>query len=459
MSRYARPHESPVTISRTYVCPYEAYSATLVWGQNAKDGGPPVSVADGPAHEQRERLETIEHQPAEGKRMRGQIRRAIGTTGLEVSDLGERIREHKQRKEQPQLAAAQARMAFAARRQLLDSADVIAAFAEDMSAFLLTSDITETKAFIRTFVKWITVRFGRAVIPYTIPMPQDSPIRRSDSAEVGFGDRVLSSVRVGGASWTRTRDLRMKNPLLCQTELRARIQSKSPTPAALAPLSSPAQRSVAPMTEPFKVGLIGTGSISRAHLPVYQLAPDRVRLTAVCDIRADAARQFAADAQIDAVDIGTIHDTHAPLAIAAARAGKHVLLEKPMAVSIDECRQIIEATEQAGVTFMVAQQLRHVPSYMALRRRIQAGELGQIWSARCDTFLAAALTDNLASGRPRQGWWGFDGKRGGGGVVDVTVPGVGRNDDCPCGSGKKYKRCHDATATRDRRIVDRMQRD
>ena len=117
------------------------------------------------------------------------------------------------------------------------------------------------------------------------------------------------------------------------------------------------------------------------------------------------------------------------------------------------------ATEQAGVTFMVAQQLRHVPRYMALRRRIQAGELGQIWSARCDTFLAAALTDNLASGRPRQGWWGFDGKRGGGGVVDVTVPGVGRNDDCPCGSGKKYQRCHDATATRDRRIVDRMQRD
>ena len=229
------------------------------------------------------------------------------------------------------------------------------------------------------------------------------------------------------------------------------------------------------MTEPLKVGMIGTGSISRAHLPVYQLAPDRVRLTAVCDIRADAARQFAADAQIDAVfdgaedllelgdvdavDICTIHDTHAPLAIAAARAGKHVLLEKPMAVSIDECRQILEATEQAGVTFMVAQQLRHVPSYMALRRRIQAGELGQIWSARCDTFLAAALTDNLASGRPRQGWWGLDGKRGGGGGVDVTVPGVGRNDDCPCGSGRKYKHCLDATAKRDRRIVDRTQPD
>lgn len=168
------------------------------------------------------------------------------------------------------------------------------------------------------------------------------------------------------------------------------------------------------MTEPLEVGVIGTGLSSRAHLPGYQLAPDRVRLTAVCDICADSARQFAADGQID------------------------------------ECRQILEATGLVGVTFMFAQQLRRVPSYMALRRRIEAGELGQIWSACRDTFLATALTDNLSSGRPRQGWWGFDGKRGGGGVVDLTVPGVGRNDDCPCGSGKKYKRCHDAMAKRDR---------
>ena len=101
------------------------------------------------------------------------------------------------------------------------------------------------------------------------------------------------------------------------------------------------------MTEPFTFGLVGTGTISRAQLPVYQLAPDRVRLAAVCDIRASAARP-----------------------------GVHVPLETPMAVSIDECRQVPEATEQARVTFMVAQQLRRVPSYMALRRCIQAGELG-----------------------------------------------------------------------------------
>ena len=68
---------------------------------------------------------------------------------------------------------------------------------------------------------------------------------------------------------------------------------------------------------------------------------------------------------------------------------------------------------------MVAQQLRHVPSYVGLRRRINAGELGQIWSARCDTFLTAALDDGAQPIAPRSGWWGFDGKRGGGGVITM----------------------------------------
>jgi len=189
------------------------------------------------------------------------------------------------------------------------------------------------------------------------------------------------------------------------------------------------------MSEPPKVGLIGTGSNSRQHLPGYQLRPDEVQLSAVCDLREDAARAFAAEAgvnevypdaramleqsDVDAVDICTIHDTHAELAIAAAQAGKHVLLAKPMAISLDECRAILEATDQAGVTFMVAQHLRHVPSYMALRQCVRAGELGRIWAARCDTFLTAALDDGRQPIAPRSGWWGFDGKRGGGGVVTM----------------------------------------
>ncbi len=169
---------------------------------------------DGLAHERREQLEAIEHELAEVKRMLDRIWRAIETTGLEVSDAADRIREHKQRKEQLELAAAEAHKALAARRQLLDSTDLIAAFAAEMRELLLTSDITETKAFICTFVKRITVRPGRAVIRYAIPMPEDSPIGRSDSAEVGLRDGVMSSVRVGGPSKTVLRTFVWELPLV-----------------------------------------------------------------------------------------------------------------------------------------------------------------------------------------------------------------------------------------------------
>ena len=162
---------------------------------------------DGLAREQRQKLESVEHELAEVKRALDRIWRLVETTDLEMSDAADRIREHKQRKEQLELAAETARRTLEDRRQLLDSEDMIAAFAEDMSEFLLTSELTETRAFLRSFIQRIEVRPGRAVIRYTIPMPEDSPIGRSDKAEVGFDGSVRKSVRVGGPSWTRTRDL------------------------------------------------------------------------------------------------------------------------------------------------------------------------------------------------------------------------------------------------------------
>jgi UDP-N-acetyl-2-amino-2-deoxyglucuronate dehydrogenase len=100
------------------------------------------------------------------------------------------------------------------------------------------------------------------------------------------------------------------------------------------------------MSGPLKVGLVGTGSIARAHLPAFQQFPDRVQLTAVCDIREEAAGRFAAnagnipvytdlasmlrEADVDAVGICTVHDQHRHQVIAAAESGRHVLLEKPV---------------------------------------------------------------------------------------------------------------------------------
>ena len=163
---------------------------------------------DGLAKEQRQKLESAEHELAQVTQALDRIWRMVETTDLEMADAADRIREHKRRKEQLQVAAETARRTLADRKQLLDSEDMIAAFAEDMSDYLLTSELTETRAFLRTFIQRIEVSPGRAVIRYTIPMPEDSPIGRSDRAEVGLGDGVRKSVRVGGAEGIRTPDLR-----------------------------------------------------------------------------------------------------------------------------------------------------------------------------------------------------------------------------------------------------------
>ena len=169
---------------------------------------------DGLAREQRQKLESLEHELAEVKRALDRIWRLIETTDLEMSDAADRIREHKQRKEQLEVAAETARRTLEDRRQLLDSEDMIAAFAEDMSDFLLTSELTETRAFLCTFIQRIEVSPGRAVIRYTIPMPEDSPIGRSDRAELGLQGGVRKSVRVGGPGWIRTSDRAVMSRLL-----------------------------------------------------------------------------------------------------------------------------------------------------------------------------------------------------------------------------------------------------
>ena len=159
---------------------------------------------DGVAAEQRERLETIDEELEEVKRRLGRIWQAIETTDIEMADASDRIREHRERKEKLEIAAEEARAILAERRVMLDSADTIATFAADMSEFLKTSELTETKAFVRSFVKEIEVKPGKAAIVYSIPTPQDSPIGGANAVEVALNGGVRSTVRHGGAGGTRT---------------------------------------------------------------------------------------------------------------------------------------------------------------------------------------------------------------------------------------------------------------
>ena len=162
---------------------------------------------DGVAREQRERLETIDEELEDVKKRLGRIWQVIETTDIEMADASERIREHRERKEKLEIAAEEARVLLSDRRQFLDSAETIAAFAAEMSEFLKTSELTESKAFVRSFVKEIVVKPGRAAIVYSIPTPDDSPMGGADAAEIALNGGVMNSVRHGGPGWTRTIDL------------------------------------------------------------------------------------------------------------------------------------------------------------------------------------------------------------------------------------------------------------
>ena len=158
----------------------------------------PDEEMDVVAHEQRQRLETIEGELEDVKKRLGRIWNFIETSDTEMADASDRIREHRERKETLEIAAEEARASLKERRQLLDSADTIATFAEEMSDFLKTSELTETRAFVHSFVKEVVVKPGRAAIVYSIPTPDDSPMGGADAAEIALNGRVMNSVQSGG---------------------------------------------------------------------------------------------------------------------------------------------------------------------------------------------------------------------------------------------------------------------
>ncbi len=131
---------------------------------------------DGVAKEQRQRLETIDSELVDVKRRLDRLYNLVETTDLDVDDFKPRIRDHRERQERLETTAEEARSILSQRREVLDDVETITAYANDMSAFLRTSELTESRAFIESFVKEIVVSPGNAVVRYSIPMPDDSRI-------------------------------------------------------------------------------------------------------------------------------------------------------------------------------------------------------------------------------------------------------------------------------------------
>ena len=158
---------------------------------------------DGVAASQRQKLESIDGELEEVKKQLGRVWHFVAKSdSVDVAQASDLIVELRERKENLEIAAEEARALLADRRVMLDSADTVASFAEEMSEFLKTSELTETKAFVRSFVKKIEVKPGKAAIVYSIPTPDDSPLGGADFAEIALNGGVRSTVRHGGPFFT-----------------------------------------------------------------------------------------------------------------------------------------------------------------------------------------------------------------------------------------------------------------
>ena len=169
------------------------------------------------ARDQRERLESIDGELEEVKKQLGRVWHFIARSdSVAVAEASDLIVELRERKETLEAAAEEARGLMEERRQLLDSANTIATSAEEMSDFLKTSELIETRAFVHSFVKEVQVKPGKAAIIYSIPTPDDSPTGGADAAEIALNGRVMNSVLPGGAGGTRTPDFLRAREALSQ---------------------------------------------------------------------------------------------------------------------------------------------------------------------------------------------------------------------------------------------------
>ncbi|OAS17871.1 Gfo/Idh/MocA family protein [Paenibacillus oryzisoli] len=167
------------------------------------------------------------------------------------------------------------------------------------------------------------------------------------------------------------------------------------------------------MANKIRLGVVGLGRVSSSHLPAIKELGDKVTLQAVVSRDPDKAARAAAgwdgvslytsfddalgDPAIDAFLLLLPHDLHAPYAIKAMEAGKHVLIEKPMALNYSEGKGMVEAAEQNGVTLMVGQSRRFFAPVMTSIDKIHSGEIGELFTIHA--MLLAYIN------KPAADWW------------------------------------------------------
>jgi predicted dehydrogenase len=186
---------------------------------------------------------------------------------------------------------------------------------------------------------------------------------------------------------------------------------------------------------PIRVGVIGAGQIaSKQHIPELSTLPD-ARVQAVAsrgELRAKAVaerygvprvytgehgwRRLLDEEDLDAVIISTPNALRLEIATAAARAGRHMLIEKPIAMSLADGRQIVEAARRAEVMCMVGYQRRLKPIYQEARRLLREGAIGAVHMVHAT--LGHAGPENWAA---HADWFFEPAQAGGGAVMDLGI--------------------------------------
>jgi predicted dehydrogenase len=180
------------------------------------------------------------------------------------------------------------------------------------------------------------------------------------------------------------------------------------------------------------VAILGTGAISNSHIEAFLKFPDRCRIVALADLFPEKAAQKAAayklnanvydnyqalldDNEVELVSICLPPFEHAPASIALLQAGKHVLVEKPMAINLEDCDHMIQAAESSGKLLSVVAQNRFKDPLMKLKNVLDSGLIGKINYAQVDSFWWRG--DNYY-----KLWWrGTWEKEGGGPTINHAV--------------------------------------
>ena len=181
-----------------------------------------------------------------------------------------------------------------------------------------------------------------------------------------------------------------------------------------------------------RIGLIGIGGICKgAHISAYLKMTEQVEIVALCDIRVDRAeyaketwfndadvyedyRELLKDETIDAVDICTPNYKHAEIAVAALNAGKHVMCEKPDAVSVEAVLDMQKAAKDNNKTLMVMRNNRFTDASAYAKKYINAGKMGDIYCGRCGWIRRRGIPG-------KGGWFTTKAESGGGPLIDLGV--------------------------------------